>query len=77
MDIQGFYIVKGDAVCDGKIDIRDVLAVNLSVLGTIKLTGDALTAADTNNDGKVDTLDTLRIWKHIAGVQMLTEVVEK
>ncbi len=77
MDIQGFYIIKGDATCDGRIDIRDVLTVHLTVLGVIKLTGDALTAADTSNDGKVDTLDTLRIRKHIGGVQMLTEVVEK
>ena len=77
MDIQGFYVIKGDATCDGKIDINDVFEVHQHVLGVKTLTGDALTAADTNNDGTVDTIDALRISNHINGIRMLTEAVEK
>lgn len=77
MDVDGKYIVKGDATCDQRITIDDILAIQLHVFDVEKLTGDSFTAADSNDDGKVTTVDILRIQQHLNGQSMITEVIEK
>ena len=77
MDVDGKYIVKGDATCDQRITIDDMLAIQLHSFDIEKLTGDSFTAADLNNDGKATAADIFRIQKHLNGQLMITEVIEK
>ncbi|UCE19283.1 MAG: T9SS type A sorting domain-containing protein [Gemmatimonadota bacterium] len=53
--------VRGDAVCDGMIDILDIIAVIGHILGTAPLTGDALFWGDCNGDESINILDALSI----------------
>ena len=43
------------------------------ILGTIKLEGSYLKAADVSRNGTVDVLDLLRIQKHILGSSTITQ----
>jgi hypothetical protein len=53
--------VRGDAVCDGMIDILDIVAVIGHILDTAPLTGDALFWGDCNGDESINVLDALSI----------------
>jgi hypothetical protein len=50
----------GDVNDDGSINVLDIQAIIIHILGT-ELEGDALLAADYNEDGNVDVLDILAI----------------
>ena len=77
MDVDGKYIVKGDANCDQRITIDDIITIQLHVLEFEYLTGDALTAADLDNDGYQSAGDVAVLEQHLLGVRMITEVIDK
>lgn len=77
MNVSGFYVVKGDSTCDGRITLEDRLVVNAHILGTYTLTEDAFIGADVNGDGKVSIVDDVAINRHLAGTLMITGVVAK
>ena len=77
MDVDGKYIVKGDANCDQRITIDDRITIQLDIFDYENLTGDAFTAADLNSDGKISTADAAMLHQHLLGVRMITEVIEK
>lgn len=77
MNVSGFYIVKGDSTCDGRITIEDLISVQLHLLGIVTLTGDAFTGADTNNDNNITIIDLAKVKMHLLGVKMITGVVAK
>ncbi|MBW6463127.1 MAG: DUF1343 domain-containing protein [Firmicutes bacterium] len=54
-------INPGDVNEDGKVDVRDVVAVMKYVLNLRNLTDDQLKAADLNGDGIVDVRDVTRL----------------
>lgn len=56
----------GDVNLDGKIDIRDVTAIQRHVSEFVFLTGDALLAADTNGDGVVNISDATHLQRYLA-----------
>lgn len=64
---EGKKIVRGDANDDGKIDIIDIAAVKMHILGKRMLTGGALLNGDANNDGAIDIIDIAAIKMHILG----------
>lgn len=69
-------IIKGDVTGDGRITNLDLRLVLLHLVGGIELTGNALIAADTNNNGRIDIGDALKIQNHLLGVEILNEVIE-
>lgn len=69
-------IIKGDVNGDGRITNLDLRLVTLHLVGGIELTGDNLVAADTNNNGRVDIGDAVKIQNHLLGVEILNEVIE-
>lgn len=77
MNVSGFYIVKGDSNCDGRITMEDLILVQAHMLDIVTLTGDAFTGADTNSDNNITLIDLGNINKHLLGVQMITGVVAK
>ncbi len=60
-------VIYGDADGDGSIGQSDVDALRQHLLNTTKLAGIYLAAADVNHDGTADSLDVLRLMKHIHG----------
>ena len=77
MDVDGKYIVKGDANCDQRITIDDIITIQLDVLDYANLTGDAFTAADVDNDGMITGIDAFALQNHLTGYRMITEVIDK
>lgn len=77
MNVSGFYIVKGDSTCDGRITMEDIVLGQAHVLGIVTLTGDAFTGADVDNNDNISSLDLLIIQKHLLGISMITGLVEK
>ena len=77
MNVSGFYIVKGDSTCDGKITIEDALAIYEHIFETSTLTEDAFIGADVNSDGKVSIVDIVAIRRHLAGTYTITGLVAK
>ena len=77
MNVDGKYIVKGDANCDQRITIDDIIAIQLDIFDYENLTGDAFTAADLNSDGKISTADAALLHQHLLGIRMITEVIDK
>lgn len=69
-------IIKGDVTGDGRITNLDLRLVLLHLVGGIELTGNALIAADTNNNGRIEIGDALKIQNHLLGVEILNEVIE-
>lgn len=61
-------IAYGDVNNDGKIDVKDVLAIMKHILELETLTGDQLKAADVNGDGKVDVRDASLVMKKALGI---------
>ncbi len=60
-------VLYGDADGDGSIGQSDLDALRQHLLNTGKLAGIYLEAADVNHDGTADSLDVLRLLKHIHG----------
>ena len=54
------FVVTGDIDGSGKIEIRDLLAINKHRLGKNKLSGIYFEAGDINQDGKIDIIDLLQ-----------------
>lgn len=77
MNVSGFYIVKGDANCDGRITMEDLILVQAHILDIVTLTGDAFTGADTNSDNIVNGDDLGKVNLHLLGRKMITGVVAK
>ncbi|MBQ7715076.1 MAG: CotH kinase family protein [Clostridia bacterium] len=61
-------IVPGDANCDGRVDMRDVLAVRKAILHVIQYSDIDFDNADMNADGSIDMRDVLAIRKKILGI---------
>lgn len=59
--------VKGDATGDGKVDMKDVLAIRKS-MANLPVSGYNAANADYTGDGKVDMKDVLAIRKFMAGL---------
>ncbi len=55
----------GDADCNGKVDILDIIVLNRNLLGAGELTAQGKANADVNNDGKPAADDSLNILKYI------------
>ena len=77
MNVSGFYVVKGDSNCDGRITMEDLILVQAHLLDIRTLTGDAFTGADTNNDNNITIIDLAKVKMHLLGVKMITGVVAK
>ena len=77
MNVSGFYIVKGDSTCDGRISMEDLISIQAHILGVSALTGDAFTGADTNSDNVVNGRDLANVNLHLLGVSMITGLVNK
>ena len=77
MNVSGFYVVKGDGTCDGRITMEDLIAIQAHILGISTLTGDAFTGADTNSNNVVNGQDLANVNLHLLGQKMITGVVAK
>lgn len=64
---DGRTIMRGDSNGDGKIDIIDIAAVKMHILGKRVLKDEFFTSGDANSDGKVDIVDLAAIKMHILG----------
>lgn len=60
------YTMIGDANSDGRVNIRDVTAIQRHVAECEILTGGALLAADTDGDGKVTIEDATHLQMYLA-----------
>jgi hypothetical protein len=69
-------IIKGDLNGDGRITSADLNLLTLHLVSAKELTGNALIAADTNNNGLVDVGDAIGILNHLLGIKILNEVIE-
>ncbi|MEE0953191.1 MAG: leucine-rich repeat protein, partial [Ruminococcus sp.] len=56
----------GDMTGDGKVNVRDVTAMQRHLAGLEELTDDRLALADTNGDGKVDINDATHLQRYLA-----------
>ena len=56
----------GEANLDGKINIRDVTAIQRHIAEYNELTGRALLAADTDGDGEINIADATHLQKYLA-----------
>ncbi len=66
-------IILGDIDGSGKIAQGDLDTLRAHLMNTNRLTGVYLAAADTNRDGEVNSLDVLRLIKHIQGTQNIAQ----
>ena len=61
-------VLKGDATCDGVVDIRDVTLVNQYCVKMKDITEQGLANADVISDGAVDLKDLGQIKKYLIKV---------
>ncbi len=66
-------VLYGDTDGDGSITQDDLNALRQHMMNASRLSGAYLTAADVNRDGTVDSLDALRLIKHIQGAQSIEQ----
>lgn len=69
-----YSVVKvnpGDTNFDGAIDVKDLAAVRMHLLGVANLSGDNYKGADANSDGIVDVKDLAAIRMHLLGIKSL------
>ena len=64
---QYVIVVKGDANCDGKVDINDIFKINKYRLGKKSLNEIEQVASDVNEDRKIDIGDIFKINKYRLG----------
>lgn len=64
LSVEPFII--GDANMDGKVDVRDVTAIQRHIAEYELLTGDGLKAADVNADGAVTIEDATELQEFLA-----------
>ena len=57
--------LAGDADCDGKIDVMDIIFLNKALFGKAELSGQGSINADVNKNNKPDFSDSLQIMRYI------------
>ena len=67
----GEATLKGDATCDGAVDVRDVTLVNQYAVQLSDITDQGKANADVITDGKIDLKDLGQIKKYI--IKVITE----
>ncbi len=72
-DTEIILVFRGDATLDGKVNMRDSLAIKKHVAGTETLSGTALRAANADGDSqnKVNMRDSLAVKKDVAGTDRI------
>ncbi len=65
-------VTLGDTNSDNAIDIVDLAAVKMHILGIAGLEGIPAKAGDVNKDGAVDIVDLAAIKMHILGIQAIS-----
>lgn len=66
-------VIFGELTGEGNINSRDINSIYNHLLGKTSLESYFLMAADANHDGTVNTLDLLKIKKHIDGNEKITQ----
>ena len=66
----------GDVNLDHTINVLDVITINRAILGKDILTGMQNQTADMNQDGSIDSSDSLAILKYIVGIAETSEEKE-
>jgi len=61
----------GDADCDGKVDVMDIILLNKALFGKAELSEQGIKNSDVDQNGKPDFTDSLNIMRLI--VKLLTE----
>ncbi len=64
-------LCKGDATLDGKVNMRDSLAIKKHTAGTARLSGLPLLAADADGSNGVNMRDSLAIKRQTAGTEAI------
>ncbi len=67
-NMTGITTIKGDATEDEDVNIVDVIAVNKNILGKEKMSAYAQYVSDVNQNGTVDSGDSLEILKYVVGL---------
>ena len=68
--------LKGDINNDGKITSMDAtICLHTIAAEPIDFTEQEKARADVNNDGKVSLMDARKILQHIAGIELIDEVI--
>ena len=65
-------VMRGDTNSDKFIDIVDLAAIKMDILGITRLEGLSAKAGDVNKDGVVDIVDLAAIKMHILGIQSIS-----
>lgn len=69
--------LKGDIDNDGKITILDsTICLVIIAAEPIDFTEQEKARADVNNDGRVSLMDAKAILRHIAGIELIDEVID-
>ncbi|MBR7085499.1 MAG: dockerin type I repeat-containing protein, partial [Oscillospiraceae bacterium] len=67
-DFSNMTFIQGDATEDEDVNIIDVIAVNKNILGKEKMSAYAQYVSDVNQNGTVDSGDSLEILKYVVGL---------
>ena len=62
--------LPGDTTCDGKVTTADARLTLRHAVSLEKLTGDALKAADADENGTIDTADARNILRYSVGIDL-------
>ena len=73
MDAYDGEYALGDANGDGKINSRDLAAIQKHLLQMSKLTGENLKAADYKRDGNVNSRDIAQLQKYVLRAEEIAE----
>ena len=68
--------LKGDIDNDGKITVLDSQICLYNIAESINFSEQEKARADVNNDGKVSLMDARKILQHIAGIELIDEVID-
>lgn len=68
--------LKGDIDNDGKITDLDSVICLANIAESISFSEQEKERADVDNDGTVSLFDARKILKHIAGIELIDEVID-
>jgi hypothetical protein len=71
---QPGQLVKGDADCNGEVDILDVITINKAILGKENMTAQGIKNIDFNGNNKPDSNEALTVLKLIVGMVKAEEL---